>query len=188
MGGFGSGPSAGYARPTVEDTATELDIDRLVRQGLFRIGFVRSGILTWTDAATGATMGSLNFFTDTIDAEQASFNLSYRVGPKKRSIECPIFLEARLGVDIACADLRYYQKARLARTLYGDALKDYQWEFLTRLNRVRNDLAHNLLPSEKFDRSFEALLKATCPPGQQLNLQAEPGEYVVIAARWCAAY
>ncbi len=58
MGGYGSGRSGG--RPTVEDSLT-LDLPRLFKDGLLKVGAWTSGTLRWTVVSTGEEIASMGF-------------------------------------------------------------------------------------------------------------------------------
>jgi len=58
MGGYGSGRSGG--RPTVESCLT-LDLPRLFKDGLLKVGAWTSGTLRWTVVSTGEETASMGF-------------------------------------------------------------------------------------------------------------------------------
>ena len=92
MGGYGSGRRGGWERPIVEHS-TVLDVDRLVRQGLIAPGLSRSGSLTWRNVDTGEETNSVGFVVDTTEGDRGRFDLSYRLGSERRSVECPVRLQ-----------------------------------------------------------------------------------------------
>ena len=58
------------------------------------------------------------------------------------------------------ARLSFRQTLLIVKALHGYGEKEWLWEAIDRLNRLRNDLAHNIEP-ESFDSNLRSFVKKT---------------------------